>query len=50
MSPAKKLDLIAEIHLQARAWKKAALRQQHPDWSNAEIEKTTRDLFFRETK
>jgi hypothetical protein len=46
MLPADKLRMIASIHLQARAWKKAAFKTQHPDWSQAKINKRVREVFL----
>ena len=49
MTKADKLRLIASIHVQAREWKRSALRTQHPDWTPDQIERRTRELFFRGT-
>lgn len=46
MTPAKKLELIGTLHLQARAWKKAAFRTLHPDWSEQKVEEKTRQIFL----
>lgn len=46
MSPAKKLELIGTLHLQARAWKKAALRTLHPEWTEQEVDEKTRQIFL----
>ena len=46
MTPPEKLRQIAAIHMQARAWKRAALRAQHPDWSSEQVERRTRELFL----
>jgi len=46
MTPADKLRLIASIHMQARAWKRAAFKTQHPDWSPAEIDQRVKEVFL----
>lgn len=43
MSPERKLDLVGRFWLQARAWKRAALRQAHPDWDDARLDRAARD-------
>lgn len=45
MSPAEKLSLIGRTYWQARHLKESGLRHQHPDWTDAEIEKETRRIF-----
>jgi hypothetical protein len=47
MSPAAKLALIATMHLNARAWKKAAFRSFHPEWTEQQVEEQTRQVFLR---
>lgn len=46
MSPARKLDLAARFHLEARQLKTAGLRMLHPDWSEEEIRRKVRELFL----
>jgi len=46
MSPAKKLDLIANMYFQAHALKKAGLKMQHPDWTDEQIEAKVREIFL----
>ena len=46
MAPADKLLLVIQLHRQARKWKKAALRAQHPDWSTEQIDQRVRELFL----
>lgn len=43
MHPARKLELVGSFWLQARAWKRAALRQAHPDWDDARLDHAVRD-------
>lgn len=37
MSPAKKLDLAADLYYSARDLKTAAIRQQHPEWTEKKL-------------
>ena len=46
MSPARKLELAAEFYFASRALKAHALRAQHPEWSNEEIDKRVKELFL----
>jgi hypothetical protein len=46
MLPAEKLRLIASIHMQARAWKAAAFKTQHPDWSRGQIDQRVKEVFL----
>ena len=46
MHPADKLRMIASIHMQARAWKKAAFLAQHPDWTPAQVNQRVREVFL----
>lgn len=46
MSPARKLELAAEFNQSARALKSAALRAQHPDWSEEDIHRKVRECFL----
>ena len=41
-----KLRLIASMHMQARAWKRAAFKAQHPDWTAEQIDKRVREVFL----
>ena len=43
---ADKLRLIASMHMQARAWKRAAFKVQHPDWTAEQIDKRVREVFL----
>jgi len=46
MTPADKLRQIAAIHMQARAWKRAAFKAQHPDWPPEKVEQRVREVFL----
>jgi len=46
MTPAQKLAAAEDMYRAARAIKAAALRQQHPDWSEEEIRRKVRDIFL----
>ena len=43
---ADKLRLIASIHIQAREWKRAAFKAQHPSWTKEKIDKRVREVFL----
>lgn len=49
MSPARKLELAANFVFAARQLKKQSLRMQHPDWTNEQVERKTRELFLYAT-
>jgi len=49
MDPVQKLSLIGTMHLQAREWKRAALRATHPDWSPQQVEERLREIFLHGT-
>jgi hypothetical protein len=46
MSPAQKLALAARFYADARQIKRAALKMQHPDWPEAQIETKLREIFL----
>lgn len=46
MSPADKLRLIASIHMQARKWKRAAFKAQHPEWTPEQIDRRVKEVFL----
>jgi len=46
MSPEKKLKLASDLYYSARTLKEAGLRQQHPDWSESQIQEKTREIFL----
>lgn len=49
MTPAEKWLMITTMHLQARRWKRMALRNQHPDWTDAKLDSKVRELFLNGT-
>ena len=46
MSPAEKLRLAAEFNATAREFKRAALKQFHPDWTEEQIQTKLKGLFL----
>ena len=46
MTPAQRLAAAEEMYRAARAIKAAALRRQHPDWSEERIRREVRDIFL----
>lgn len=46
MTPAQKLAVAQRMNWSARALKAAALRQQHPDWSEEEVRLKVREIFL----
>ena len=46
MSPAQKLRAAEWLYYSARQLKAAALRGQHPDWTDEAIRKAVRDIFL----
>jgi hypothetical protein len=46
MTPAQKLRAAERLYWSARQLKAAALRAEHPDWSEEEIERAVRDAFL----
>jgi hypothetical protein len=46
MTSAEKLRQIAAIHIQARQWKRAALKKQHPAWTPEQTERRLREIFL----
>ena len=49
MTPEQKLMLAAKLSQYARVLKAAGLREQHPDWSEKEIQERVRELFLYAT-
>ena len=46
MTPAQKLDVSLKLYHSAKALKAAALKQQHPEWSEEEIKKKVNEIFL----
>lgn len=46
MSPAKKLEIAQQLYWSARNLKAAALRQEHPDWSEEQIGEKVKEIFL----
>jgi hypothetical protein len=46
MQPAEKLRLAASMHMQARTWKAAAFKTQHPDWTPEQIDQRVKEVFL----
>ena len=46
MTPADKLRLIGSIHMQARAWKRAAFKAQHPNWTAEQLDQHVKEVFL----
>jgi hypothetical protein len=49
MTPEQKLKIAANLHHCARALKAAGLRDQHPEWSEREIQEKVREIFLYAT-
>jgi hypothetical protein len=46
MSPAQKLRAAERLYYSARELKAAALRAEHPDWTDDAIRRAVRDIFL----
>ncbi len=46
MTPADRLGLAGAMHMQAREWKRAAFKAQHPEWTPEQIEQRVREVFL----
>jgi hypothetical protein len=46
MSPAQKLRAAERLHHSAWQLKAAALRAEHPDWSDEAIQRAVREIFL----
>jgi hypothetical protein len=46
MSPAQKLRAAEQLYHSARQVKAAALRAEHPDWTDETIRQAVRDIFL----
>lgn len=49
MTPAQKFAQAQALYWSARALKEAAVRQQHPDWSDDEVKAHVRTIFLLAT-
>ena len=46
MTPEQKLRAVERLYLTARALKAAWLRDQHPDWSEDDVQRAVRGIFL----
>ena len=46
MTPEEKLRIAFKMNLEARELKAAWLKQQHPDWSQEQIDNKVREIFL----
>ena len=46
MTPAQKLKAAQRLYWSARALRAAALRMEHPDWTEEEIQSAVREAFL----
>ncbi len=46
MTPTQKLELSMQLYWSARELKAAALRQQHPDWREEEVQAAVKEIFL----
>ncbi len=46
MTPEQKLRAAERLYWSARELKAAGFRAQHPEWSEAQVEKAVRDVFL----
>ena len=46
MTPGQKLDVSIKLYQSAKALKTAAIKEQHPDWSEEKIKKTVNEIFL----
>lgn len=46
MSPVERLRLTAQLRVGVLAWKRAALKAQHPEWTEKQIDSRLRELFL----
>jgi hypothetical protein len=49
MTPEQKLMIAANLYHCARALKAAGLREQHPDWSEEQVQEKVREIFLYAT-
>jgi len=46
MTPEQRLQVALRLYYSAKELKSAALRAQHPDWSDADIQQQVREIFL----
>ncbi len=46
MKPEQKLKLALDLYYSARRLKEAAIRQEHPDWTDSMIREKVREIFL----
>ncbi len=46
MTPGQKLDVSIKLYQSAKALKTAAIKKQHPDWSEKKIKKLVNEIFL----
>jgi hypothetical protein len=46
MTPQQKYDLLRALYAEARVWKTAGVRAQHPDWPEEQVEDEVRRIFL----
>jgi hypothetical protein len=49
MTPEQKLRIATNLYHSARALKAAGLREQHPDWSEKQVQEKVREIFLYAT-
>jgi hypothetical protein len=49
MTPEQKLMIAANLYQHARALKAAGLREQHPDWSEKQVQEKVKEIFLYAT-
>ena len=47
MGASKRSELAADLRRQARGWKRSALRAQHPDWTDNQLERELAQIYLR---
>ena len=46
MTPGQKLDVAFKLYETAKTLKAAAIKEQHPDWSEEKIKKMVNEIFL----
>lgn len=49
MTPGRKWRVAEALFWQARKWKRANLKEQHPDWPEERLQQAVRDYFIHAT-